>query len=260
MSDETSKSEAERERNSAAETGLDGENAAGTTDSSKDLPPDSPGSAGEPSLGPACLVVSILALAAFCGICGIGSWFMFSDQYPFAEKGIQQQLIPWVETSQLAEADKRSIIRQLGELIPLLQNREIDRQQLTRLHYCLQDNPVLLWGAVQSILAQAPEAGLGPTEQQALERITQRLLRMATDRQLGRSDLEFTMQHLSRVREDQASVEVPQGLTAEQIREFMVRSERLLTENNVPNEPYNLTPAEAFAELIDKALHPLPPQ
>jgi hypothetical protein len=72
-----------------------------------------PSTPKEPSMGPACLVISILALAVFCAFCGIGSWVMFSDQYPLAEKGITQQLIPWVETSQLAADDKASIVRQL---------------------------------------------------------------------------------------------------------------------------------------------------
>lgn len=210
----------------------------------------------EPSLGPACLVLSILGLATFCAVCGIGSWFVFSDQYPYAEKGITKQLIPWVATSQLAEADKRSITQQLNALVPILQNREIDTKQLTRLHFCLQDNPVLLWGAVQSIGLQAPEAGLGETELTSLQRITQRLLRMAADRQLGRRDLEFALQNCSEVRADGASIEAKQKLTAEQIRDFVTRAEQLVVKHEVPNEPYEKTPAEAFAILIDHALNP----
>lgn len=209
----------------------------------------------EPSLGPACLVVSILGLAVFCAVCGIGSWFIFSDQYPYAEKGITKQLIPWVETSQLDEADKRSIVQQLNALIPLLQAREISKQQLTRLHYCLQDNPVLLWGGVQSILLQAPKLDLSETEQEAVQRISQRLLRMATDRDLSRRDLEYTLQNCSRVRADGASIEVNDDLTAAQVREFMTRAEQLLSQHDVPNEAYDKTPSQAFAILIANALN-----
>lgn len=226
-------------------------------DPAKPAPPGSaPEAPREPSLGPACLVVAILTLAVLSAACGIGSWFMFSDQYPFAIKGITQQLIPWVETSQLDEADKRSIIRQLEDLIPILQAREIDRQQLSRLHFCLQDNPILLWGGVQSIVLQAPRAGLNDTELTALERITQRLMWLATDRQLGRRDLEFTLQNCAQVREDGASLEVKPDLTAEQIRDFMTRSEQLIAKLDAPNQPYEKTPAEGFAILIDKALNP----
>lgn len=210
----------------------------------------------EPSLGPACLVLSILGLAIFCAVCGFGSWFVFNDQYPFAVKGITKQLIPWVATSQLAEADKRSITQQLNALVPILEKREIDKKQLVRLHFCLQDNPVLLWGAVQSIVLQAPEAGLSEAEMTSLTRITQRLLRMAADRQLGRRDLEFALQNCAEVRADGASLEARQNLTAAEIRDFMTRSEQLVVKNGVPNEPYDKTPAEAFAILIDHALNP----
>lgn len=231
--------------------------------SSQSDDPAKPGAQGsapegprEPSLGPACLVVAILTLAVLSAVCGIGSWFMFSDQYPFAIKGITQQLIPWVATSQLHEADKRSITRQLKDLVPILEARQIDHQQLSRLHFCLQDNPILLWGGVQSIVQQAREAGLNETELTALERITQRLMWLATDRQLGRRDLEFTLQNCSQVREDGASIEVKPDLSAEQIRDFMTRSEQLIAKLDAPNEPYEKTPAEGFAILIDKALHP----
>ncbi len=216
------------------------------------------GDSVEPSLGPACLVLSILGLAAFCAICGFGSWFVFNDQYPFAIKGITKQLIPWVATSQLAEADKRSITQQLYALIPLLENREIDKKQLLRLHNCLQDNPVLLWGAVQSIESQAPEAGLGETEQASLKRDAQRLLRLAAERQLGRRDLEFVLQNCAEVRADGASLEAKPNLTAEQIHDFMTRAEHLAVDLNAPNEPYDKTPADAFASLIEIALNPPP--
>lgn len=226
-------------------------------DPTRDVPQGSaPAGPREPSLGPACLVIAILTLAVLSAVCGIGSWLMFSDQYPYAVKGITQQLIPWVETSQLAEQDKRSIVRQLEDLIPILQARQIDTQQLSRLHFCLQDNPILLWGGVQSIVLQAPQAGLSDTELTALERITQRLMWLATDRQLGRRDLEFTLQNCSQVREDGANIEVKTDLTATQIRDFMTRAEQLIAKLQAPDEPYEKTPAEGFAILIDKALHP----
>lgn len=208
----------------------------------------------EPSLGPACLVVTILSLAVFCSVCGFGSWWVFSDQYPLAERGIEQQLIPWVETSQLPLDDRESIVDQLQKLLPKLREREIDKGQLSRLRNCLQDNPILLWGGVESILAQAEGAGLSETEIESLDRITDRLMRMATQRKLGRNDLEFTIQNCCEVRADQLSVEVKNNLTAAQIREFMKRAEQLVEENDVPNEPYDKTPAEAFRILIESAL------
>ena len=208
----------------------------------------------EPSLGPACLVLVILSLALFCAICAFGSWFMFSDQYPYAIKGIQQQLIPWVESSQLAEDDQQRIIARLNALLPVLQERTIDKQQLTRLHNCLQDNPVLLWGAIQQIEAAAGETDLTTTEQSSLIRVNQRLLRSAAERHLGRTDLEFTFQHFSKVREDGQSVEVVGELTGDEIREYMKRAERLVERFEIPNEPYEKSPAEAFDLLIQAAL------
>lgn len=208
----------------------------------------------EPSLGPACLVVAILALAVFFSVCAFGSWLVFADQFPLAEKAINQQLIPWVEISQLSASDKASIIEQLNDLLPILRERQIDKRQLLRLRNCLTDNPILFWGGVESVVAQAQDLDMSETELDALQRVTQRLMRMATTRQLGRNDLEFALQHCSRIRSDQASFEVLDDLNADQIREFMRRGEQIADENQVPNEPYVKTPAEAFAILIELAL------
>ena len=208
----------------------------------------------EPSLGPACLVISILGLAVMSSVCAFGSWIVFSDQYPLAEKAIEKQLIPWVESSQLAADDKESILTQLQNLSVQIGQREVDKEQLLRLRNALQDNPVLLWGGVQSILAQAPQRELSATELEALARIERRLMRAAAMRRLSRNDLEFALQGLTVVRQDGLSVEVRPDLSAEDIRRFMKSSENLLNANDIPNEDFELSPAQTFELLIDKAM------
>ena len=254
------------ESDSPAETDSDSQGRASPSDAeggSEKLDPDSRvlGPEGdpeeehkEPSLGPACLVISILGLAVFSAVCGIGSFLVFSDQYPLAVKAINVQLIPWIESSRLSTEDKTAIVGELETLLPVLEERSIDKQQLTRLRNCLMDNPVLLWGEIEFLIAQAPNAGLTETEQVALERISQRLLRAAAERKLSRNDLEFTIQNCSKVREKAQSLEVLDSLSAEQIREFMQKAERILDRNGIPNEPYDKTPSEAFSILIDAAL------
>ena len=208
----------------------------------------------EHSLGPACLVVTILGLAVLSSVCAFGSWIVFSDQYPMAAKAIDKQLIPWVESSQLSAEDKEGIVTRLHNLSTIVDQRDIDKEQLLRLRNCLQDNPVLLWGGVQSVLAQAPGTDLNPTELEALSRIERRLLRAASERLLSRNDLEFSLQGLTKVREDGLSVEVRSDLTGDDIRRFMKSAESLLTANEIPNEGFDLTPAETFNSLVDQAL------
>ena len=212
----------------------------------------------EPSLGPACLVITILGLALICIVCGFGSWFMFRDQYPLAKKGITVQLIPWIETSQLSDEDKASITAQLEALIPKIEPDQMDTQQLTRLHNCLQDNPVFLWGGIELIQAEAANAGLTPTEQEALDRICDRLLRATAERKLGRTNLEFTIQNCSEVRPQAQSLDVVTPLTAEQIREFMERSEQILDGMEIPNEPYEKSASQVFQMMVNDALNPPP--
>ena len=43
-------------------------------------------------------------------------------------------------------------------------------------------------------------------------------------------------------------------MTADQIRTFMKRAENLLNTNEVPNEDFELTPAETFELLVENSL------
>lgn len=216
----------------------------------------------EPSLGPACLVVAILSLSVFFAVCAFGSWIMFADQYKYAEPAIAEQLIPYVEQSTLATEDRESILLQLEALLPKIRNKEMTTKQLYRLRNCLTDNPVLLWGVVESVVSQAKKLtvesigsdGITTVELEALERIEGRLLRAAAERKIGRNDLELTLQSCAVFAKNQSGLEVKPDLTPTQIREFMTRAEQLIKNQNIPNEPYEKTPADAFEALIRSAL------
>jgi hypothetical protein len=231
----------------------------------------------EPSLGPACLVVAILSLSVFFAVCAFGSWIMFADQYKYAEPAISEQLIPYVEQSTLATEDRESILLQLEALLPKIRNKEMTTKQLYRLRNCLTDNPVLLWGVVQSVVSQAKKLlvesragsdGMTAVELEALDRIERRMLRAAADRKIGRNDLELTLQSCAVLAKNQSGLEVKPDLTPTQIREFMTRSEQLISrveeivnredqaksKPKSPIEPYEKTPADAFEALIRSAL------
>lgn len=77
---------------------------------------------------------------------------------------------------------------------------------------------------------------------------------MAVERKLSRSDLEFVIQECADVKPDESGLVIRTPLSAEQIRQFMNRAEQLLNENNISIEPYELTPAAGFKQLVEMAL------
>lgn len=208
----------------------------------------------EPSIGPACLVVSMLGLAVFLAICSFGSFFFFSDQPTLAENGITQQLIPWVESSSLSPADKQPILAELQNVVEKIRSRELTSRQLSRLKNALEDNPVLLWGTVEGVLAQADDVGMSEVEVEASKRVSQRLLRAAAERKLSRNDLVFFLEGCTHARADMQGLEINTPLTAPQIREFLSRSERFLDGVEVSKEPYEKSVPEVFRGLIEEAL------
>lgn len=187
---------------------------------------------------------------------------MFSDQHKSAVPAITEQLIPYVEQSTLATADRESILLQLEALVPRIRSKEIDTKRLYRLRNCLTDNPVLLWGVVESVVAQAKQLsvengtsdGFTAVELESLDRIEGRLLRAAAERKIGRNDLEITLQSCAVMAKNQSGLEVKPDLTTKQIREFVTRAEQLIKNQNIPIEPYEKTPADAFEALVRSAL------
>jgi hypothetical protein len=208
----------------------------------------------EPSMGPACLVIVVLVLAVFFAFCAFGSFFFFSDQPALAERGINEQLIPWVESSNLSPADKRAILADLSDAVERVKSRELTSRQLSRLKNALEDNPVLLWGTVEAVMAQADEAGVPEVEIEAGKRVTQRLLRAAGERKLGRNDLVYMLEGCTHSRADGQGLEVNSPLTANQIRDFLGRAERFADGVKVANEPYEKSVPEVFRGLIEEAL------
>jgi len=67
-------------------------------------------------------------------------------------------------------------------------------------------------------------------------------------------DLEIALQTCAVLAQDQSGLEVKPDLTPTQIREFMTRAEQLIKNQNIPNEPFEKTPAEAFEALVRAAL------
>ena len=205
-------------------------------------------------MGPACLVIAILTTAVFIAVCAFGSFFYFSDQPALAERGITQQLIPWVESSTLSPADKDSIVVQLHETVEKVRSRTLTSRQLSRLKNALEDNPVLLWGTVEAVLGQADEAGMPEVEIEAGKRVTQRLLRAAAERKLGRNDLVYQLEPCTHMRADGQGLEVNAPLNADQIRTFLSRAESFVNGREVANEPYEKSVPEVFRGLIEEAL------
>ncbi len=208
----------------------------------------------EPSMGPACLVIVVLALAMFFAVCAFGSFFFFSDQPALALRGINDYLVPWVESSNLSPGDKEAILQNLREVSNTVAERELTNRQLTRLRSVLEDNPVLLWGTVEAVMAQAESVGLTAVEIEAGKRVVQRLLHSAAQRKLSRNDLVFTLEVCSHTRKDGQGLEVNSPLTAKEIRDFLGRAERLVNGRDVPNEPFEKTVPQVFRGLIDEAL------
>lgn len=208
----------------------------------------------EPSMGPACLVIAMLTLAAIMAFCAISSFVMFSDSPALAEQAITKALMPWVESSNLAPEDKRAILSDLQETVEQVKTRTLTSRQMARLKSVLEDNPVLLWGNVEGIMARAKEAGLSDLEMESARRTTQRLLNAAALRKLGRNDLVYTLESCTHPRPDGEGLEVNDQLTAENIRLFLSRAEKFVNGMDVPSEAFEKSVPEVFRGLIDEAL------
>ncbi len=159
-----------------------------------------------------------------------------------------------MESSNLSPGDKREIVSDLQETVDKVKTRKLSSLQMARLKSVLEDNPVLLWGNVEGVLARAKEAGLSDLELESSQRITQRLLRAAAMRKLGRNEIVYMLESCTHTRPDGQGLEVNDQLTAENIRLFLSRAEKFVNGMDVPNEAFEKSVPATFRGLIDEAL------
>jgi len=99
-----------------------------TTENNTNDPSDSAES-GDVSLGPACMVVSMFGLAFLCIVVAFMSFMLIGKQGSRAAYAVREQLIPWVDQSDLSNSDQTMIIDELQGLASQMERNESKKRE-----------------------------------------------------------------------------------------------------------------------------------
>lgn len=218
-------------------------------------PPQKDENVKEPSLGPACGFFFLFACAAISISLIVISWWMGGRQNIQASSAIQTQLIPWIEGSSLADADRQSIIERLHELIADMEAERLSGRQLSRLNFRLSGAPIFQWGVIEALERRAlASTELSEIEKQAMSSACNRLLRTALDGRIAMEQLEFAVQQVATKERKSGRLTIRDEVSTVDLREFLRRITSVSDRVKTSSEPLEQSVSQVFRAMVEDAL------
>ncbi len=208
------------------------------------------------SLGPACGVVFLLGGVVFAIIVSVSAYLLIGKQGERASSAIREQLIPWVDESELSVPDKARINERLMDLAADVEAGKVTDRQLGRLRTRLTQNPVLQWGVIDNTIALAQSSGeFTDAERRELQKISDRLLMASSEFKISMEELGFLVQKLATRDSQSGLLETRPEISHSDVITFMQRSEELMASREVGDPPENSpSVAQVFEKMINDAL------
>jgi hypothetical protein len=228
------------------------ETAATSTEATNEAPKDV-------SLGPACMVVGIFIAAGFAILMTLAAVFLFGKQDKMAASALRQMLIPWVDESELSQADQDRIIGRLTELSNQMERGELDDRQLERVRTRAHQNPVLQWAVIEQTEAFAEgNSEFSDAEREQLSKISARLLQACAAYQVTMEDLGFLVQNLATQDSKSGRLVKKPTITHADVISFMQRANAMLDKRDfkLNEELQYQSVGQVFDTMIDEALDP----
>jgi hypothetical protein len=207
------------------------------------------------SLGPACLIVVVIA--AICLSLGMIAMaaMMTGSKGRRAAYAVKEMLIPWVEQSALGKTDRQNIVEKLTDLSASMEREELTTRQLSRLAMRLNDNPVFQWGVVED-LNRAAQSSITMTEKEKDEfRLScDRWLRSASEGRLSLQDMEFALQNVSTKDMRSGRLTIRDDVNDERLREFQRRMDKISDTLKISSEPFDKSVSQVVDAMVEDAL------
>lgn len=225
-----------------------------TTENNKNDPSDSAES-GDVSLGPACMVVSMFGLAFLCIVVAFMSFMLIGKQGARAAYAVREQLIPWVDQSDLSNSDQTMIIDELQGLASQMERNELTARQLTRLNARLSDSTVLQWGVVEETVRRVRASeSFTQEEKEDVARTADRWLRCAGEGRLAMTEMEFAYQGCGLKEPKTGRLSLRKDVSDDQIRELHRRMLAICDKYKISKEPYEKSVSQVFHSMIEDGL------
>jgi hypothetical protein len=206
------------------------------------------------SLGPACVVIGIFGLVGISIFFVYMSMMLMGKQGQTAARSVREQLIPWVEQSSLGQNDRQIIIAKLDEISESMEREELTTRQLSRLGIRLTESTILQWGAVENLNLIAQASEMSPEEKAEFSFECDRWFHCASLGKLSMQDMEFGTQNVCIKEQKSGRLKPRDGITAEQLREFMRRMKAMNDRFEIPKEEFNQSVSQVFMKVMEEAL------
>ncbi len=216
-----------------------------------------PVTAKDVSLAPACGVFFIIAGVVFAVGMAVVAVMLIGKQDEMAIQALDNQLIPWIEQSELKDDDKNRIVDKLTEVTSEIRQGAIDDRQLQRIRTRVTQNPILQWAPIQQTLDFAEKSDeFSDAEREQLQRISDRLLQACEAYQFNMEDLGIVLQNLVTQESKSMRLVIKKDITHSDVVTFMQRAEEMLDRREIKLDETKRgrSVSVVFNQMIDEAL------
>jgi hypothetical protein len=182
------------------------------------------------------------------------SMMLMGNQGKTAARSVREQLIPWVEQSSLGQNDRQIIVGRLNEISDSMEREELTTRQLSRLGIRLTESAILQWGAVENLNLIAQSSEMSPEEKAEFSFECDRWFHCASLGKLSMQDMEFGAQNVCIKEQKTGRLKPRDGITAEQLREFMRRMKAMNDRFEIPKEEFNQSVSQVFLKVMEEGL------
>ena len=206
------------------------------------------------SLGPACLIVVVIA--AICLSVGMIAMaaMMTGSKGRRASYAVREMLIPWVEQSALGKSDRENIVEKLSSLSDSMEREELTTRQLSRLAMRLNDNPVFQWGVVEALNRAAQASTMTDKEKDEFRLSCDRWLRSASEGRLALQDMEFAVQNVSTKDMRSGRLTIRDDVIEERLREFQRRMDKISDTLGISSAPFDKSVSQVVDAMVEDAM------
>jgi hypothetical protein len=211
-----------------------------------------------------CLKVGLIGCALLLVVGGVGGWLIVRNIPRWTRSallsGARMMAVEVIDGSGMSAEEKKEFTGHVDRLVEGAKAGKVSNEQLKQMMEKLAASPLIPMAIVKAADAKYVQpSGLSAEEKKRGKLDLQRLGRGVTEKnasgdpKIGQKDLDEILALISTA-DAQGNRRVKEKLTDEEVRAFLAKVREKADAASIPEEPYEVKPAEEFGRIVDEVL------
>ncbi len=210
--------------------------------------------------GSTCLKAGLIGCGVLLLVGAVTVFLVVKNFKNIALSGARLVAVSVINDSGMSAEEKKEFIRHVDRLVDGAKAGKVSDEQLKQLMEELAASPLIPMAIVSAADKKYVQpSGLSAEEKKRGKLDLQRLGRGVTEKaasgepKIGQKDLDEILGLIS-VTDTQGQKQIKEKLTDEEVRAFLAKVREKADAASIPEEPYEVKPAEEFGRIVDEIL------